>query len=304
MEDVETQVKRHFDEISDSYYRIVHATPFLYGYYHHKEISILTRAFRAFLARGTGSENPFVLDIGCASGRVILTISSYAPDAVFIGLDVSTKMIRLAKMNKRANVEYVVGDIRSLPFKDRAFDFVYSLEVIEHLNNKQTSIPMAVSDVLRTTKPSGCILLESTSVNHFLLHAIARRAFPGATASFLADRSLENYRQVYERAPLLVAAPSSANIVKNLLRRNGARVNRVFWIRVVPEQLFVIVKNRGIRKLLTAADEILSRLPILHQFGREFIIQSLKNESEVSAEFLQGGLTDATSPVFPDMSRS
>lgn len=77
-------------------------------------------------------EDKRVLDIGCGEG--------YGPDLLatrasqVIGLDVAPDVIEHARANyKRDNLEFMFGDVNSLPFPDNSFDVCVSLQVIEHL---------------------------------------------------------------------------------------------------------------------------------------------------------------------------
>jgi ubiquinone/menaquinone biosynthesis C-methylase UbiE len=66
-----------------------------------------------------GDKSGLILDMGCGSGRNIV------PGKKFIGIDFSEKMIKLAKKDaKNKDALFVVGDLRCLPFKNTAFDYV------------------------------------------------------------------------------------------------------------------------------------------------------------------------------------
>ncbi len=67
----------------------------------------------------------YVLDLACGTGRH--TIPLWAAGFGMVGLDVSKKLLRIAKQRDRS-VQVVCGDIRFLPFKAEAFDAVVSMD--------------------------------------------------------------------------------------------------------------------------------------------------------------------------------
>ncbi len=281
MSEVDKEVKHHFDEVSRQYYNVVDATPFLYGYYHAKELSSIRTFLTSFLSKidSTKVGNLRILDIGCATGRIIEHLQGAAPASLFVGVDLSREMIRLAKKIRRSRTEFVVGDIRNLPFRDVAFDFVYTLEVLEHLGRKLQAIPNAVSEVMRVTRTGGFTTFESTSFWHFRLQEILQRSLPGVHVSLLQQENLAQYSKAYRSAPLTVAEPSHFRFVSGLITLRGGKIETTSWVRVIPEQIFVVMNNNLIRGLLARADELLARLPGLRRLGREFIICSVKLSS-------------------------
>lgn len=72
-----------------------------------------------------------ILDIGCAEGF----ITSFLADGqtLVVGVDMD-ESIKIAKV-KVKNAEFVHASITHLPFKDRCFEAVTLLEVLEHLPN-------------------------------------------------------------------------------------------------------------------------------------------------------------------------
>jgi ubiquinone/menaquinone biosynthesis C-methylase UbiE len=276
MEEIEKGVRRHFDEISADYYSIVNSTPFLYGYYHEKEVSFIRKAIRDFLNNVDSAPElpPMILDIGCATGRVIRSIRTSIPSAQFVGLDLSRNMIRLGKAVRDALVEFVVADIRCLPFRNDTFHFVYSLEVIEHLNDKAVSVPRAVSEVIRVTRENGHVTLESTSTLHFRFQEFLRERVPDLHASLFQPES--KFLESHRKAPLEVAEPSAFERISGLIASGGGKVRTVSWIRVLPEQTFILVTSSRARRILTMIDEVLTRIPTIKFLGREFLLCAKK----------------------------
>ncbi|MEM3759646.1 MAG: class I SAM-dependent methyltransferase [Candidatus Bathyarchaeia archaeon] len=102
-----------------------------------------------------------LLDIGCGTAHIIEDLAIHHKNAVFIGLDVSPAMLKIARLNTKrlSNVMLVEGDGLKLPFSDYSFDVAitrlaeYSLdEVCRVLKGEGSSLNTAW--VQRQTKKS------------------------------------------------------------------------------------------------------------------------------------------------------
>ncbi len=70
----------------------------------------------------------YVLDVGCGKqGFISGIVSGYNT----VGLDIFEPNVTEAKKIYR---DAVIGDARSLPFKDKSYDVAMAIELIEHLN--------------------------------------------------------------------------------------------------------------------------------------------------------------------------
>jgi ubiquinone/menaquinone biosynthesis C-methylase UbiE len=67
----------------------------------------------------------YVLDLACGTGRHAISLSRQGYGVV--GLDVSAKLLKIAKQRNR-QVQVVRGDMRFLPFKSHAFTAVISMD--------------------------------------------------------------------------------------------------------------------------------------------------------------------------------
>ena len=76
-------------------------------------------------------KNKLVLDVGCGSGRFTEIALKYG--AKVVALDYS-EAVDVAKDNlsKYKNSLYLQSDIYSLPFKEKKFDFIFCLGVLQH----------------------------------------------------------------------------------------------------------------------------------------------------------------------------
>ncbi|MBI2995911.1 MAG: class I SAM-dependent methyltransferase [Candidatus Melainabacteria bacterium] len=82
-----------------------------------------------------------VLDLGCGSGWLSVFISKYGFDVT--GIDIAKPAIELGKVwakEDNVNVNFLVGDILNLPFKEKSFDAIICNSVLEHFRMDQAKI--------------------------------------------------------------------------------------------------------------------------------------------------------------------
>ena len=73
------------------------------------------------------SHIPFqsALDLGCGTGEMLKLILQEDTHKELCGIDLSEKMLAVAKSKLPEQVKLILGDSESLPFSDNAFDVVY-----------------------------------------------------------------------------------------------------------------------------------------------------------------------------------
>ncbi len=107
------QTKKHFDKISEDYDFYKKKNAFYY--------ENLKKLLKKLIP-----ENQKVLEVGCATGDLLLNLSpSYG-----VGFDISSEMIRLAKQKYRSKkIKFTTV------WPDGNFDYIFMSDVIEHLEN-------------------------------------------------------------------------------------------------------------------------------------------------------------------------
>jgi len=119
---------------------------------------LISSLFYKTLHRGlldylTLPKTPWVLDLGCGTGRLLERLAKTYPDLFGIGLDVSPEMLRQARKSRRHphRLLYIEGDAADLPTADQQFDAVFNTMSFLHYPH-----PLKVlSEVYRTLKPQG-----------------------------------------------------------------------------------------------------------------------------------------------------
>ena len=121
-----------------------------------------------------------VLDAGCGSGILGLYLADHVGH--LIGVDVSRGMIDLARRRqaeqRKANVEFVVGDLMSLCFDDTSFDCVVSNGALKH-----TKLELSLPHLRRVVKPGGRILITDVVSNYPRLNRLPEWAMLKALKS-------------------------------------------------------------------------------------------------------------------------
>lgn len=99
-------------------------------------------------------ETPWVLDLGCGTGRLLQRLAQSFPDLYGVGLDPSPEMLRQAREKSRRyapRLIYIQGDAADLPTATAQFDAVFSTISFLHYPEPR----QVLSEVYRTLKPQG-----------------------------------------------------------------------------------------------------------------------------------------------------
>ena len=103
---------------------------------HGKDLNV--RLQRALELAGL-EENLRVLDIACGRGEIVINCGLQGTSAV--GIDYSKPALELARGSAketkagRGRVLFCRVDVKNLPFKKNAFDRIFVLDIVEHLND-------------------------------------------------------------------------------------------------------------------------------------------------------------------------
>jgi ubiquinone/menaquinone biosynthesis C-methylase UbiE len=101
-----------------------------------------------------------VLDLGCGTGALSLTLKQRQPAAQVSGLDPDPKALALARRKSQAagvEIEWLEGYAGRAPFPAQSFDHVVSSLMIHHLRSDQKQ--EAFRDVKRLLRPGGAFHL-------------------------------------------------------------------------------------------------------------------------------------------------
>lgn len=92
-----------------------------------------------------------ILDAGSGNGRLLNFLKD--KNIKYFGLDISKKLIEISK-KKYPNNNFIIGNIKKLPFENIFFDKIYSIASLHHLNNYNNR-QKALNEFFRVLKPNG-----------------------------------------------------------------------------------------------------------------------------------------------------
>lgn len=142
------------------------------------------------------------LDAGCGIGFYTRILAeSVGMDGNVIGLDLSKDFITYANKNQAQNIQFEVGDINSLRFKDKIFDWIWSADTVwpgpKELGCPTEDPITIIKEFYRVLKPGGMLIILFWSTQKFLpgypLLEARLNTTSGATAPFINGMSPINH---------------------------------------------------------------------------------------------------------------
>lgn len=91
-----------------------------------------------------------ILDAGCGTGAEIIYLQKYGE---VHGLDLSKMAVDYCKKQGIKNVK--TGDVSKLPYKDKTYDLICLLDVLEHTSNDK----LVLKEMYRVLKPGGMLMM-------------------------------------------------------------------------------------------------------------------------------------------------
>jgi len=100
-----------------------------------------------------------VLDVGCGNGYLLKELSLKHKNWHGFGVDIYSEVRNI----KLPGCTFLVGDICSLPFPDDHFDFVFALDVLEHI----WKLEQAMKEIKRVLKNGGILIVSGPTETVF-----------------------------------------------------------------------------------------------------------------------------------------
>ncbi|HEX9446494.1 MAG TPA: class I SAM-dependent methyltransferase [Dongiaceae bacterium] len=98
-----------------------------------------------------------ILDIGCGKGFLLYEFTQAVPGVEVTGIDISSYAVEHAKPEIRRFLQ--VGQAEDLPFADKSFDFVLSLNVFHNL--RVMNLYAALGEMERVARGGKYVVVES-----------------------------------------------------------------------------------------------------------------------------------------------
>lgn len=103
-----------------------------------------------------------LLDAGCGPAPMLTLLTQKYPEKHYTGIDLTPKMIEVAKRKKLPNTTFVVGDCENLPFPDNSFDVVICSMSAHHYPH----VERFYTSAYRVLKPGGRLILRDMTVTN------------------------------------------------------------------------------------------------------------------------------------------
>ncbi|NET36232.1 MAG: class I SAM-dependent methyltransferase [Cyanothece sp. SIO1E1] len=99
------------------------------------------------------SAQPYVLDLGCGTGRLLNRLAAEFPHLQGTGLDLSAEMLRQARLTHQHHPRliFVQGNAAALPFEDGQFEAVFNTISFLHYPDPKS----VLAEVSRVLAPGG-----------------------------------------------------------------------------------------------------------------------------------------------------
>lgn len=98
-----------------------------------------------------------ILDVGCGKGFLLYEFTQVLPGAKVAGIDVSAYAVENAKPEVRPSLR--VGSATELPYGDRSFDFVVTINTLHNLYNYE--LDAALREVERVGRGAKHVIVEA-----------------------------------------------------------------------------------------------------------------------------------------------
>lgn len=149
------------------------------------------------------AKEPFsdLLDAGCGTGPMLKLLTDDYHDAHFTGIDLTPKMIEVAREKNLPNTQLVVGDCENLPFDADSFDVVICCESFHHYPNPQNFFNSAA----RVLRPGGRLIVidyAASGAIHWLVNHVEMPLLNKVDHGDVAVRSKQEYLDFAKNAGL------------------------------------------------------------------------------------------------------
>lgn len=130
------------------------------GYDQSSDMGIRPALLASILERLTNFPQPdSILDVGCGTGELLFQLKPHM-DTSLAGLDLSSKMLEVARKKLGSNADLRQGDAESLPWQASQFDLVFCTLSFHHYPQPI----QALTEIRRVLKPGGTLILADISM--------------------------------------------------------------------------------------------------------------------------------------------
>jgi SAM-dependent methyltransferase len=167
------------------------------------EYYYMDQAISHYVAESRRSKPVRVLDVGSPKcfGLYLankLEVKVEMTDVSRLNLDEYQLMSKRLEPKAKGRVHFATQDARSLDYEDAAFDIVYSMSVIEHVEGERGD-SQSIQEMVRVLRPGGLLLI---SVPFGKKYVVQRRRGLAHSVERTRDESLFFFQRIYDGAAL------------------------------------------------------------------------------------------------------
>lgn len=155
-----------------------------------------------------------IIDLGCGTGYYLFLLSNLPIKLNLTGFDNDQRAMAEAKVSfEDKNINFILGDLHKMPFKENSFDKAVMSEVLEHVENDE----QVLKETFRILKPNGVLVISAPSINypflwdpinwilqHFFGTHIKSGFFSGIWSGHLRLYDLGNLKKKFEKVDFKV----------------------------------------------------------------------------------------------------
>ncbi len=116
-----------------------------------------TQVVKDFQYHWNLDKNSSILDVGCGKGFMIFDFIKLIPDLRIEGIDISNYAIKHSKEEVSSLLK--VGDAMKLPYKDKSFDYIISINTIHNLDLEECKT--SIKEINRVSKKGAFITVDA-----------------------------------------------------------------------------------------------------------------------------------------------
>lgn len=157
LSETELREKDHFNKMANFYDTNYKYNTRFTAYKINKKVSELVSVIK----KEFGNKNIKILDLGCGTGEYTKKIAERLPGSKIVGLDISDKMIDVAKKKcqKYKNISLYTGNAYSTKFKNNSYDVICGFYFLHHV-----SLNKIRDEIYRLLKPGGTVFFYEPNI--------------------------------------------------------------------------------------------------------------------------------------------
>lgn len=212
------------------------------------------------------------LDIGCGDGSLTLLLAQAIKARDVKGVELATEGVHEAE-EKGIECYAVDIDCDPLPFKDKAFDFIFCGEVIEHLLDPDHLL----EEIYRVLKPAGKAIITTPNLGAWYNRLLLLIGYQPYSVSV----SLKHYGagKLFQRSPIAGGEHIrffTLRAAKDLIQNHNFKIGKVIGVRGSSALLYIPFPLRFFLPVAEMLEKFFSTIPSL---SSNIIVELEKNAS-------------------------